>query len=152
MFEILTHLVAQYGLFGLFFSSIIGSTIFVPFVTELLFVPLLELGLNPYMIVVVAALGSMFGSTINYFIGFLGSKYLEKIKKEDVKNAKRISNKYGAVGLFIALVLPLPLPVDALTILAGIGRMNIYLFLAIVFLAKLIKYSAVVGLLSFVGL
>ncbi len=148
----------QYGLFGLFAASAIGSTIFVPFSAELVFVPLSAAGLNPILLVLAAATGSLAGSFFNYVLGYYGTGWFEKrfmkkkSQKEEIKKAEELADKYGWLGLFALLSLPIPLPVDALTILAGAGKMDLKIFLPVIFFSKIIKYSIVVGLLRFIGI
>lgn len=142
----------QYGLFGLFATSALGSTIFLPFSVELVLVSLAAAGLNPVLLVLTASAGSLIGSSVNYYLGILGARFLERrSKKEEIKKAEKLADKYGWFGLFVLLSLPIPLPVDALTILAGISKMDLRLFLPVIFFSKAIKYSIVVGLLRFLG-
>lgn len=154
----LTALAQQYGFAGLFAVSASGSTIFVPFSVEIALVPLAAAGLNPVMLVLVAAAGSLLGSSFNYALGFYGAGWFEKRfmkkknQKEEIKKAEELADKYGWLGLFVLLSLPIPLPVDALTILAGAGRMDLKIFLPVIFFSKFIKYSIVVGLLGFLGI
>ncbi|TRZ55242.1 DedA family protein [archaeon] len=148
----------QYGLLGLFASSAIGSTIFVPFSVELVLVPLTAAGLNPVLLVLAAAIGSLLGSFFNYALGFYGTDWFEKrfmkkkSQKEEIRKAEELADKYGWLGLFVLLSLPIPLPVDALTILAGASKMELKIFMPVIFFSKFIKYSIVVGLLKFLGL
>lgn len=155
---LLTAFVQQYGIIGLFATSAIGSTIFVPFSVEIVLVPLTAAGLNPILLVLTAAIGSLLGSFFNYVLGFYGTEWFErkfmkkKSQKEEIKKAEDLADKYGWLGLFALLSLPIPLPVDALTILAGASKMDLKIFLPVIFLSKFIKYSIVVGLLRFLGI
>ncbi|MBU3957963.1 MAG: DedA family protein, partial [Nanoarchaeota archaeon] len=83
----LTALAQQYGFAGLFAVSASGSTIFVPFSVEIALVPLAAAGLNPVMLVLVAAAGSLLGSSFNYALGFYGAGWFEKrfMKKKNQK-------------------------------------------------------------------
>jgi len=149
MFEFFTQLVVKYGLMGLFTSSLIGSTIFVPFTTELIFPPLLASGISPLKILIVSVLGSTIGVWINYLFGYYGVHIIHKyLKKEDTHKAKKIMDKYGWFGLLIVFILPVPLPTDPITVLCGLSEMNPILFTIIVLLGKIVKYGISVGLLS----
>lgn len=147
----LETIISQYGLFGFFLASFIGSTIFLPFAVELFFPIPIAYGLNPYLIVIVTTLGALLGTWINYALGVTGSRIIEKrMDQGKINHAKRIMDRYGWFGLFIiiALPLPIPLPVDPITIIPGITRMNFLEFSIVVFLGKLTKYSIFIGLLD----
>ncbi len=149
MFESIIGFVVRYELFGLFITSLIGSTIFVPFTTEILFPVLIKSGLGIYHIIIVAALGAMVGTWINYGLGFLGSKFIEKrVDHTGIEHAKRFMNRYGWAGLLFILALPFPIPVDVITIVPGISRMNFIEFSIVVFLGKIIKFAVFVGIID----
>ncbi len=167
----------HYGLYGLLMTSAIGSTIFVPFSVEAALAMLIPAGINPVLLILVATAGSLIGSGLNYVIGFFSfgwfkkrfirnEKQHEEIKKLDkfvhvsgwkfetyCISVRIFHDKFvhvcGWKVLFIALLLPISLPVDPLTILAGAGKMEVRIFLLVVFFGKLIKYSMVVVLLMF---
>ena len=141
-------LIIQYGsLIGLFISSLIGSTIFIPFWVEAPLVGLIKLGVNPYLVVIVASIGSLIGTIVNYLLGYLGSGIIKrKVDAGKMDHAKKMMDKYGWSGLFVIILLPLP--VDPITIFPGIARMNFIEFAIVVFLAKLAKYSLIVGLFN----
>lgn len=143
-------LIIQYGpLLGLFISALIGSTVFIPFSVEALFPLLIRSDVDLYLIVIFASIGSLIGTVVNYLLGCLGSEIIErKVDASKMAHAKKTMDKYGWPGLFIILFLPLPLPVDSLTIFPGIARMNFIEFSIVVFLAKLAKYSLIVGLFN----
>ena len=141
----------EYGLFGLFVVSFIGSTIFIPLAIEIFLAGLLGVGFNALTVVLIASLGSTLGSIINYLLGRMGIKYLEKKIKKDIKNTdklQKIANKYGVLGLFIILAIPIPIPADIFTVVAGISKMEFKYFILAVFVAKLLKYSFYAGIVK----
>ena len=143
--------ILHYGLFGVFLASFLGSTIFLPFAIELFFPILMAYGLNPYLILITTTLGALFGTWVNYALGLIGSRIIEKrMDQGKINQAKHIIDKYGWLGLFvvIALPLPVPIPVDPITIIPGITKMNFLEFSIVVFLGKLSKYSIFIGLLD----
>ncbi|HDI72970.1 MAG TPA: DedA family protein [Candidatus Altiarchaeales archaeon] len=146
------ELIVQHGpLLGLFISSLTGSTIFIPLSVEALFPILIRSDLDPYLIVIIASMGALMGTWINYLLGYFGSGIIErKLDSNRIDRAKRIMNKYGWPGLFIIIFLPLPLPipVDPITIFPGIARMNFIEFSIVVFFAKLARYSFFVGIFN----
>jgi len=142
LFNLFLHVVASYGLIGLFISSLLVSTIFIPFSVELLLPPLLVAGVNPYYVLAVSVLGSTVGVWINYLVGYFGIHVAHKyVKEEDIHKAKKVMDKYGWLGVFFALGFPLPIPTDPLTVLCGMSEMNPIEFTFAVLLGKLLKYS-----------
>ncbi len=133
----------QYGVLGLFLSSFIGSTVFVPLTPEILLSALVAMKINKILLVFVASSGSLLGNLVNYFIGRLGIKcYLHKIKKERAdRKLSKLASKYGIFGLFLILVLPIPLPSDLFTVAAGVSKMKLKHFIPVVFAAKFIRYA-----------
>jgi len=151
MFEFLTHLVVEYGLMGLFATSLVGSTIFIPFATELVFPPLLAAGISPYKILFASVLGSTLGVWVNYLFGYYSIHLIHKyLKKEEIHKAKKIMDKYGWFGLLLVFILPIPLPTDPITVLCGMGEMNPVEFTIVVLIGKIVKYGIAVGLLSLI--
>jgi membrane protein YqaA with SNARE-associated domain len=149
MLEHLTLLVREYGLIGLFISSMAGSTIFIPFSVELTFPFLAAAGVSKYHILISATLGSFTGTLSNYLIGLWGIKTAEKhVKKVDVERAHQFMNKYGWAGLITVLAVPIPLPVDPITIVCGMVKMRLSEFTAAVIIGKTIKYAIILGLIK----
>jgi len=147
----LAELVRHYGLPGLFISSFIGSTIFVPFSAEVGVLALAVAGVDKLAILTVATAGSVAGTLVNYYIGYKGIGFAGRyVKKEEISKAEHTMNRYGWLGLFGVLVIPMPLPVDPLTILCGAGKMDVRIFIATVAAAKAVKYAIVLGLVTLV--
>jgi len=145
----LAEMIGRWGVFGLLPVSIIGSTIFVPFAIEFFFPALLASGVDPYLIVITAGVGSTLGTFVNYWLGHAGSRYVKKkVDGEKVEKATTLMNRYGWFGLLFIITIPLPIPVDGVTIIPGIARMNFLWFSVVVFLGKLLKYAFFVGLLN----
>jgi membrane protein YqaA with SNARE-associated domain len=139
---VLIALVHQYGLLGLFISALVGSTVFIPFSVEAAIAVMLSL-------VLVASIGALMGTWVNYAIGCYASELAEKkIGEENIRKAKKAMDKYGWPGLFLIIMLPTPIPVDPVTIIPGMMRMNVIKFSLTVFFAKLIRYALFVGLLQ----
>ncbi|VVB51752.1 SNARE associated Golgi protein [uncultured archaeon] len=148
LFDWLFYLVRHFGLPGLFFSSLLISTIFVPFNVEFLFPILLKAGIGRFPIIVAATVGSLCGTLINYYIGYKGVGLLNKhVKKKDLDKASHIMNEYGWIGLLAVTVAPI-LSVDPLTIICGATRMNIWEFILVVAVGKFLKYAIVLGLIE----
>ncbi len=147
--EVLFELVRHYGLAGLFASSLIGSTIFVPFSVEFAETILLAARENVLLVILTASVGALIGTWINYWIGYFGSELVEKrVGEKNIKKAKDFMDKYGWPGLFVIIFLPTPIPVDPVTVFPGLARMSFIEFSIVVFIAKLLRYSVVAALLT----
>lgn len=133
----------EFGYIGLFLASFLAATI-LPLSSEVVLSFLLLNGFNPTLVVSVATVGNVLGSCVNYGAGFWGSLFLIKtllrIPEDDFLKAKQRYKKYGAFSLFFAWV---PVIGDPLTVIAGVLKVNIGLFLAIVTSGKLIRYIIV---------
>ena len=101
-------------------------------------------GYSPYLVVIVATIGNVLGSVLNYYMGLKGEEYLLKkgyIKGSSIDSAKIKFKKFGGYSLLLS---SLPIIGDPLTFIAGILNYNFKLFLLFVTLSKLIRYIIVV--------
>jgi membrane protein YqaA with SNARE-associated domain len=130
----------EFGYIGLFFASFLAATI-MPLSSEVVLVFLLLKSINPIILISVATFGNVLGSFVNYFIGAWGSMLIIKkflrISEDNFSRAKLRFKKYGAYSLFFAWV---PIIGDPLTVVAGVLKINILLFIALVTSGKLIRY------------
>lgn len=133
----------ELGYVGLFFSAFLAATI-LPLGSEVVLVALLLNGFNPVSVVMIATIGNVLGSVVNYAIGFFGSAFLIhrvlKISDESFNQSKQRFQKWGTASLLLAWV---PIIGDPLTVIAGVLRINIWLFLLLVTAGKLGRYVVV---------
>ena len=134
---------SELGYLGLFLASFLAATI-LPLSSEVVLTALLVNELNPVLLVAIATLGNVLGAISNFAIGYWGSQaFVQRVLKisdaEFVKAEGRFK-KYGVVSLFFAWV---PVIGDALTVVAGVLRINIWIFLLLVTAGKLIRYLVV---------
>ena len=133
----------QYGLAGLFIASFVAATI-LPMGSEVVLGVLLVNGHDPTLSVMVATLGNVLGSVVNYLMGFWGARFtLEKIiriSEQEFTRATRQFKRYGAPCLLFAWV---PIIGDPLTIAAGVLKVNFPLFLIFVTIGKALRYLAI---------
>lgn len=133
----------EFGYIGLFLASFLAATI-LPLSSEVVLSFLLLNGLSPTILVSVATVGNVLGALLNYAIGlwggvFLLRKVLKISEKESVK-AQQTFAKYGVFSLFFAWA---PVIGDPLTVVAGLLKINILLFLILVTSGKLIRYVVI---------
>ena len=91
-----------------------------------------------------ATVGNTLGSMVNYWLGLKGEKYLERkghVSVDKMQNARVFFMKYGGWTLLLSWV---PIIGDPLTFIAGVLDYNFKWFAVIVFVAKGLRYAAVI--------
>lgn len=125
----------------LFFSALISSTLFPGGSEALLLLRLNEDG-GVVSLVLIATVGNVLGSLITYGMGRLGNEALHKkwlrISTAQTEKAERWFAKYGQASLLFAW---LPVVGDPLCLVAGLLRCNLLMFLLLVTIGKLARYS-----------
>ena len=133
----------QFGYPGQFISSFLAATI-LPLSSEIVLVLLLANHYDPMVTIAVATLGNVLGSVVNYAMGFWGSQTvlqrLLKISHREMASARKRFSRYGVFSLFFAWV---PVVGDPLTVVAGVLKINWFIFLSLVTAGKLLRYLVV---------
>ncbi len=130
----------------LFGSAFLAATI-LPFSSEVVLFALLEGGGDPLVLVLIATLGNTLGSVVNWALG----RYLLHFRDRrwfyfSAEQIDRAQRWYGHYGFWSLLFAWLPIGGDALTLIAGIMKLRLALFLPLVALGKGLRYVAVVYL------
>jgi membrane protein YqaA with SNARE-associated domain len=125
----------------LFLSAFLAATLF-PAGSEIILTMLHKSGdYNVILLLSVATFGNVLGSLVNYVIGYyilkLKNKKFIPIKDKDIKKYSKIYQKWGIYSLLFSW---LPIVGDPLTVIAGIFRTNILLFISFVTIGKLARY------------
>lgn len=131
----------QYGLPGLFLAAFLAATI-LPFSSEALLLLLVHQNEEWVLPLLFASLGNILGSIVNYYLGRFGEKFLFyrlfRMQEATVGKAKQRFQKYGIYSLLFAWV---PVVGDPLTVAAGAFRVNIFVFVILVSVGKIARYS-----------
>ena len=130
----------NWGYMGMALSAFLAASIF-PFSSEAVMVGLLAAGLDMWALVAWGTVGNVLGSLFNYGIGRLGKmEWIEKYlhtKPEDLDRARRFMGGRGAwMGLFSCI----PVIGDVITIVLGLMRANLTIFIVSVTISKLARY------------
>jgi membrane protein YqaA with SNARE-associated domain len=137
---------AQWGALGLFVAAFLAATI-LPLSSEAVLTILVLNEVNPWPLLAVATLGNVLGSVVNYALGFWGGPWLVngvlKVSTAKLERAQQHFKQYGAWSLLLAWV---PIIGDPITVVAGLLKVNFWLFLALVTVAKLARYAVVIAL------
>jgi membrane protein YqaA with SNARE-associated domain len=128
----------------LFGSAFLAATIF-PFYSELFLFAMLRDGGNPVALVLVATLGNTLGAVVNWLLGLFLLRFRERrwfyFNQRQIENAQAWFQRYGFWSLLFAW---LPIVGDALTLVAGVMRVRLWLFLLLVGGGKALRYISVV--------
>jgi len=126
---------------ALFFSALISATLF-PGGSEALLLYRLHEGGHALSLVLIATAGNVLGSLITYAMGRLGNEALHRrwlrISEESVARAESWFDRFGKPALLFAW---LPIVGDPLCLAAGLLRCHLGIFLLLVTLGKLARYS-----------
>ena len=130
----------NWGYMGMAISAFLAASI-LPFSSEAVMVGLLAAGLDMWALVAWGTVGNVLGSLFNYGIGRLGKmEWIEKYlhtKPEDLDRARRFMGGRGAwMGLFSCI----PVIGDVITIVLGLMRANLTIFIVSVTISKLARY------------
>jgi membrane protein YqaA with SNARE-associated domain len=139
-------MIASYLL--LFGSAFLAATI-LPFYSEVVLFALLRDGGDPLSLVLVATLGNTLGAVINWILGRYLLHFQDRrwffFNRQQIDTAQRWYNRYGFWSLLFAW---LPVGGDALTLIAGIMKVRMWLFLLLVGAGKGLRYVSVVYLVD----
>ena len=132
MIELLIENIFNLGYFGFFVYMILVGT-FIPLPTQLILLPagyLLSQGkLDMPTIIIVTALGTTMGASINYFFAKKISKKF--MSQEKINKVKKFFSKYGKFSVALA---PLTFGLGQyISIPAGMAKMDLHWFLPLIF-------------------
>lgn len=128
------------SLLGLFAVSFAAATI-IPLQSEVVFVALQVAGRVPVTwLIVVASLGNTLGALVNYYIGigitrFEGKKWFPATPAQML----RAEAWFQRWGVWVLLVSWMP-GGDVMTVMAGVMRTRIWVFVVLVGIAKTSRY------------
>jgi membrane protein YqaA with SNARE-associated domain len=135
------------SLLGLFVSAFLAATL-LPLSSELLLLGLLASGeQHSLWLWGMATLGNTLGSLVNWAIGRYLLHYRERpwfpVNPAQLQKYQHWFQRYGRWSLLFAW---LPAGGDVLTVIAGIMRVNPWLFLLLVGLGKGARYAILIAL------
>jgi membrane protein YqaA with SNARE-associated domain len=138
------HWLEYLGLAG---TAFLSATIF-PFQSEVvLFGMLMAEHYQVWLLVLAASIGNILGSCVNWFLGRFIAYFEDRpwfpLTKKQVAKAEGWYHRYGRWSLLLSWV---PIIGDPLTIVAGVLREPLPVFIALVVVAKTARYVAVAAL------
>ena len=129
--------VGNYGYIGIFLIAVIGNaTIILPVPT---IVTAFAGGsvFNPIVVGLISAVGATIGELTGYMAGRSGTAIVEN--QEVYDRFEQWMDRYGLFALFILAAIPNPL-FDVAGIIAGLSRMKVSTYLAVVCAGKIVKF------------
>lgn len=136
---------------GLFASAFLAATI-LPFYSEVVLYALLEAGGDPVVLVAVATIGNTLGAVVNWVLGRFLLRFQERrwfyFSRGQIDRAQRWFQRYGVWTLLFAW---LPVGADALTLIAGIMKVRLDVFVLLVGIGKGVRYVSVAWVAGLIG-
>jgi len=130
-----------YGLGGLFVASFLAATI-LPLSSELVLGYLLLHNYTVPGVLAVATIGNVLGALTNYGLGRAGCgpvlKKIFNVSSKEIETAQARFKTHGTISLLLAWV---PLIGDPLTVVAGMLKINFWVFLTLVSIGKFARYA-----------
>ncbi|MCD1636446.1 DedA family protein [Martelella mediterranea] len=131
----------MFSLAGLFAIAFVAATI-LPAQSEAALVGLLVLGKqSPALLIVVATIGNVLGSAVNWALGCWIERFRQRrwfpVNEKALDRATRWYHRWGRWSLLLSWA---PVVGDALTVVAGVLREPIWSFLLLVTIAKASRY------------
>ena len=135
------------GYLQLLLFSFLAAT-FLPFSSEVILTTMyLSKNFNIFILLFVASIGNISGSLFNWYLGkkiliFKDKKWFP-ISDDKLKKSEKFFQKYGVWSLLLAWV---PIIGDPLTMIAGVLRIKLIVFLIFVSISKISRYIFIIYL------
>lgn len=129
----------------LLFISAFGAAMLLPLQSEAVLVGLLmQHQYSVALLIIVASIGNILGSCINWYLGLRIERFKDKkwfpVSENNMIKAEKIYQKYGFWSLLLSW---LPVIGDPITLIAGLFRENFWRFLLMIFIAKTGRYICI---------
>ena len=134
------------GFLGLFIACFISATI-LPFSSDIILVALIIAGLDYRICLLVATIGGMLGSLVNYYLGRQGkTEWIEKHSKIRREQIAKIEKWLNGKGAYMALLAWVPVFGNLLVIALGYLRANVWFVSICLAIGMFIRYAVVIFL------
>lgn len=130
----------EWGYIGLFLSALVAGSI-LPFSSEVVFTILVQMGADPTVALISASIGNTAGGLICYWLGWLGNmQWIERWLKIDHAKMDRVDRFVRRYGAWMGVFGVLPWVGEAIIVLLGLMRANVYLTTFTMFVGKFVRY------------
>ena len=134
-------IVLSMGYIGVFLVSFIGSASIIFPIPSFALIFALGAIMNPWIVGIVAGIGSALGELTGYLLGKGGGKIIEKKYKKHIEKYRKWFRK-DRMFLIIALFAATPLPDDIVGIVCGVFNYNLKKFFLASLIGKIILNTA----------
>lgn len=133
----------------LFWAAFFAATV-LPFYSEILLAGLVVTSPDRLALLwLVATLGNTLGSVVNWGMGLYLEHFKERrwfpVRAADLERAQRWYQRVGVWSLLLAWA---PIGGDALTVISGVMRVRLPVFLVLVFIGKGIRFAVVIFIVA----
>lgn len=134
---------------GLFFAAVTAATI-LPGASEAVLAAVVSAGSSPvWLALTVATIGNTLGSVVNWGVGRFLAHYRPRrwfpIKADQFEAYVVRYQRFGVWSLLLAWV---PIIGDPLTVISGVLRTPLWVFVPLVGLVKFVRYLLVLGVVT----
>lgn len=138
--------------YWILFISAFGAATLLPLQSEAVLIGLLlQKQYLVWLLLLVASLGNILGSCVNWWLGVKAEQFKDRkwfpVSTEKMQKAQMTYQKYGFWSLLLSWM---PIIGDPITLIAGLLKENFWRFLLIVSIAKTGRYLFIYAL--FMGL
>ena len=151
--EVVTQFFVDWGYVGMFLAALAAGSI-IPIGSEVVFVLLAGMKLDPMGLILAATVGNTLGGMTCYWVGMLGkrewiNRYLG-VSNEKLQRATQFLKGRGAWMAFFAF---LPYVGEAIAVVLGLMRSNMWVTVTAMALGKMMRYGVLwLGYLGVIAL
>ena len=145
----LVHFFFHLGLAGLFLVSVVDSSFVplpIPGVTDIMLIVYAAAHANPFLLVLIATLGSALGGFLSHAAGQAGGlKFLEKhVPPKILTRATTWVERHAILAVSLPALLPPPMPLSPFVLVAGAVHMSRRKFMTAFTLSRFARHSIAV--------
>lgn len=143
--ETFIQYLTEWGYIGMFISAFLAGTV-LPFSSEAVLLACIALGLDPVLSTISTTAGNALGGLTCYWIGHLGKmQWIERYLGVSKKHMNRAEKFIKGKGSWIAFLSFLPVIGDAILVVLGLMRANVFIVTISMTIGKLLRYAILVA-------
>lgn len=131
------------AIYVMLFAVAFGAATILPLQSEAMLIGLLLMDYSPAWLIVIASVGNVLGSVVNWMLGRQVEKFRNRpwfpVNVAQLERAQRWYQRHGKWSLLLSWV---PVVGDPLTVIAGVLREPLPVFVVLVTIAKVGRYLA----------
>jgi membrane protein YqaA with SNARE-associated domain len=145
-----------YGIFGLFFVSIVDASFVplpIPGLTDIMLILMAARHSNALLLIVISSIGSTIGGYISYRVGQSGGMaFIERrVPPRIFKHLRDWMEHHAVLSVSLPALLPPPMPLSPFVLAAGAFKMSQKKFMAAFIISRTARHTIAVGLGLYYG-